>query len=392
VATGQELRDRVLKHPDWVSELDVSDDGTKVLTSCDDGKVRLWSLADAKLLTTIEPLTEKVVYTSVDIAPDGRRALLTCSATGDVFLWDVVDNHNTSADGAWLSFAGQGLVWAARFTPNGENVLTIGGNDARLWDVESRQQIARFSPHGAVADVDLSPDGKMLVTGSWDQSAKIWDVATATTMRKLDGVHTGYVNSVQFSPDGKLVLTASDDGTSRLWDAISGKPVDPVFRIRDSRIRQARFNTNGALILTCSDDKMARIWDAYTGEVRRSFVGHEWAVLCGEFSEDGDRVITGGEDNVAIIWDAESGDILLKLAGHTDRVTAVALSRDGTRALTGSQDNLVKLWDAHTGKEILTLTGHQEEITSVAFSPDGQSVLSSSRDGKTIVWPAASWK
>ena len=214
VATGQELRDRVLKHPDWVAELDVSDDGTKVLTSCDDGKLRLWSLADAQLITTIEPSTSKVVYTSVDLAPDGRSALFTCSATGEVFLWDVVDNRNMSDEGSWLSFAGRALVWAAKFTPAGDGVLTIGGNDARLWDLESRKQIIRFSPHGAVADVDLSADGQWLVTGSWDQSAKIWDVATGSAVRKLDGVHTGYVNSVQFSPDGMLVLTASDDGTA----------------------------------------------------------------------------------------------------------------------------------------------------------------------------------
>jgi WD40 repeat protein/serine/threonine protein kinase len=391
VATGQELRDRVLKHPDWVSDFDVSDDGTKVLTSCDDGQVRLWSLADAQLIATIQPLAEKVIYSSVDLAPDGRRALLTCSATGEVFLWDTVDNRNMG-NGAWLDFGAQGLVWSARFTPNGDDVLTIGGNDARLWDGESRQQIMRLGPHGAVADVDLSPDGKMLVTGSWDQSAKIWDVATGVAIKKLVGGHTDYVKSVQFSPDGKFVLTASDDGTARLWDVNSAKPLDPVFRGHEGSVLQARFNNDGTLILTSGSDKTARIWDAQSGEEKRALVGHEWAVLCGEFSLDNKRVITGGEDNIAIIWDAASGDILLRLVGHTDRITAVAFSPDGTRALTGSQDNLIKLWDAQTGKEILTIKGHSEEITSVSFSQDGRNILSSSRDGKTIVWPATSWK
>ena len=122
---------------------------------------------------------------------------------------------------------------------------------------ESRKQIIRSSPHGAVADVDLSPDGKWLVTGSWDQSAKIWDVATGSAVRKLDGVHTGYVNSVQFSPDGKLVLTASDDGTALLGAPNSGKPVEPVLRGHDGRIRQARFNVDGTLVLTCGNDKTA---------------------------------------------------------------------------------------------------------------------------------------
>ena len=397
VATGQELRDRVLKHPDWVSNFDVSDDGTKVLTSCDDGKVRLWSLADAQLISTIEPLANQpsaktVIYSSVDLSPDGRRALITSSATGEVFLWDTIENQNTE-DGAWLDFGTQGLVWATKFTPSGDDVLTIGGNDARLWNVDSRHQLVRFGPHGAVADADLSPDGKMLVTGSWDQSAKIWDVASGTAIRKLDGAHTDYVNSVQFSPDGKLVLTASDDGTARLWDVKSGKAIaEPMFRGHNGPIHQARFNNDGSRIITSGGDKMARIWDAQTGEEKRVLSGHKWAVLCGEFSSDSGRAITGGEDNLAIIWDATSGDILLQLRGHTDRITAVAFSPDGTRALTGCQDGSVKLWDAQTGKEILTISGHGEEITSVSFSPNGHDVLTSSRDGKTVIWPAASWK
>ncbi len=393
VATGRELRDRILKHPDWVAEMDVSDDGTQAMTSCDDGKIRLWSLADAQLLATLEPSDKQVVYTSVDLAPDGRLALATCSATGEVFLWDVAANRSAAPERAWLDFAGQGgLVWAARFTPQGDQVLTIGGNDARLWETDTREQVVRFSPHGAVADVDLSPDGRWLVTGSWDQSAKLWDTATGTAVRKLDGVHKGYINSVQFSRDGRQVLTASDDGTARLWDAATGKPIEPPLSGHQGRVRQARFNTAGSRIVTSSNDKTARVWNAESGAEELVLTEHEWAVLCGEFSQDDTRIITGGEDNIAILWDAVTGDVLLKLVGHTDSVTAVALSPDGTRALTGSQDNTIKLWDAHTGKEILTLTGHNEEVTSVGFSPDGKDVLSSSRDGQTILWPSRDWK
>ncbi len=395
VATGEEIKNLVLRHPGWVAAMEVSDDGRQALTSCDDGKLRLWSLADARLLQTITP-REKVAFTSVDLSPDGQLIMAVCAANGTVQLWNTETGQEigTEKNGeeVWLKSGRQGgLLWAARFAPDGKRVLTVGGNDARLWDLATRSPMVRFSAHGAVASADISPDGKLLVTGSWDRSAKIWNLESGLALLKLEGVHQGYVNSVQFSPDGKLILTASDDGTVRLWDVKTGLALEIVFQGHSSRVRQACFSSDGQRVLTTSNDKTARIWDASTGELRLTLVGHEWAVLCGEFSADGKRVITGSEDNRAIIWDATTGQSLVQLAGHTDSITSVALTADGRRALTGSQDSTAKIWDTRTGKEILTLSGHREELTSVDFSVDGHFALTSSRDGTTLLWPASSW-
>ncbi len=394
VATGKELTKLVLRHPDWVTDMDVSGDGEQVLTCCDDGMLRLWSLADARVLSEI-PAQSETLFTSADLSPEGSLAAAACAASGTVQVWDLGTGQEIHGAGntAWLQFDDQSkILWAARFAPAGDQLLTIGGNDAQLWDLETRKQIVRFSPHGAVASADISPEGRLLVTGSWDRSAKIWDVATGRTVRKLDGLHKGYVNSVEFSSDGTLILTGSDDGTARLWDVATAEPVEPIFRGHKTRIRQARFSGDGRRILTVANDKTARIWDRASAEVLHTLVGHEWAVLCGAFSADGERVVTGSEDNTAIVWDASTSELLLKLAGHTDSVTSVAFSPDGRRVMTASQDNTAKLWDANTGKEILTLLGHTQELTSVSFSPDGRSVLTSARDGAAILWPALDWR
>ena len=395
VASGEELSALVLKHPGWVTGMDVSNDGELALTICDDGKLRLWSLEDAQVLQTIEP-KENVLFTSVDISPDGRLAVAACAAKGTVQMWRLDTGEQITSNDrqqAWLNLGVRsGILWAAHFSPQGDRLLTIGGNDAQMWDVETRTSVMRFTPHGTVASADISPDGRLLVTGSWDRSAKIWDIAAGKAIRKLDGVHQGYVNSIEFSPDGALVLTSSDDGTAQLWDVAAGKPVQPVFRGHGLRVRQARFSSDGSKVLTTSNDKTARIWDARTGKSLVTLVGHEWAVLCGDFSRDAQRVITGSEDDNAIIWDARTGQLVWKLEGHTASITSVAFSPDGQRVLTGSQDSLCKLWDANTGKEILTLSDQSEEITSVSFSPDGLSVLTSGRNGVARLWPALDWQ
>jgi len=394
VATGQELTESVLTHPAWVADMAVSADGTRALTSCDDGKLRLWSLADARVLREIDAVEEAAI-TSVDLSPDASWALAVTAAYGTVQMWNLESGDEVLADdrSAWMQLGDRGgILWAAQFTPQGDQVLTIGGNDARLWDIGTRESSVRFSPHGAVAAADISPDSKLLVTGSWDQSAKIWDIASGKALRKLDGLHQGYVNSVRFSPDGQSILTGCDDGTARLWDVATGGPLETVFRGHHSRIRLACFSSDGALVLTTAQDKTARIWDRQTGKTLQTLVGHQWAVLCGAFSCDGERVITGSEDNTALLWNVRTGALLLKLAGHTDSITSVAFSPDARRVMTASQDNTAKLWDAETGKEILTLAGHNQELTSVSFSPDGKTVLTSGRDGVTRLWPAVDWR
>jgi len=398
VTTGRELKAGVLKHPAWVTDLAVSADGTRALTSCEDGRLRLWSLATGKLLRFYESPDGPKLWTSVDLAAKDSWALAVCPARRAVLLWNL-DTGETQAPAPeplpkpWLDFSRWGgLVWAARFAPGDRQVLTLGGNDGRLWDRETGALQVRFSPHGAVASVDLSPDGKRLVTGSWDRSAKIWDLASGRVLVKLDGVHKGYVNSVRFSPDGTQVLTASDDGTARLWEVASGKPLKPVFEVPGARMLQACFRADGKRLLTVSSDKLGRIWNMANGQVEVRLAGHQWAVLCGQFSRDGRQVLTGSEDNRAILWDAATGKPLATLAGHTGSVTAVAFSPDGRRMLTGSEDSTVKLWDAQTGKELFTLSGLREGVTAVGFSPTGQQALGSGRDGQTILWPAADWR
>ena len=395
VQTGRELRGRILKHPRWVSSLDVSSDGRRAITTSDDGFVRLWTLDSAEVLATYTAPSGLLRF--VEFSPDDTMAVATNWMTKTVHLWNLesaVDVRPAPANAStWLDFNDVGgVVWSAVFAPHGRHLLSVGGNDARLWDIGSQREVVRFSPHGAVASADLSSDGKLLATGSWDHSAKIWDVGSGKAIRKLDAQHSGYVNSVEFSPDDTILLTGSDDNTARFWNVSTGEPLPVVLDGHEARVLQATYSPDGRSVLTVSGDRTARIWDASTGQTQQTLRGHKWGVLCGSFSPDGQRVITGSADQSAIIWNRDTGESVQTLAGHTARVTAVAFSPDGSRVLTGSQDNTIKLWDAGTGKEILTLKRHQEEVTSVSFSPDARQALSSSRDGTAILWPADEWR
>ena len=393
--SGREQLSWILRHPDAVTSMAVSPDGQRVLTTCADRQVRLWDLASAHEIGRLGDGAEMV--NAAAFSPDGRLAVTT-SGSGTVRLWDLekLDEVGTALGGRrpFLTPRASGSqAWSAVFSPDGAYLATVGGNDARLWDVKSGREGVHFSPHGSVASARFSPDGKHIVTGSWDNTARIWNAQSGLAERKLEGGHTQYVNDAAFSPvDPTKVLTASDDKTAKLWDVTTGRVV-ARFVGHEGRVRTAVFSSDGQRVLTASNDKTARIWDAATGKCLRVLKGHEQAVLCAAFSSDGKRVITGGEDNRAKLWEADTGkELPFALEGHTAAVTSVAFSPDGRRALTGSQDITAKLWDATTGKEILTLKGHAQEITTVGFSPDGRSALSGSRDGTLVLWLTSPWR
>lgn len=102
-----------------------------------------------------------------------------------------------------------------------------------LWDVSTGQEIGALKGHGkGVTSVAFSRDGRLLASGSSDNTIKIWDVATKADLRTLAG-HTANIESIDFSPDGRLLASASDDGATFLWDANTGEHLLTMISLDD---------------------------------------------------------------------------------------------------------------------------------------------------------------
>ncbi len=269
------------------------------------------------------------------------------------------------------------------FSPDGK-VLASGSDDQtiKLWDVQTGRTLQTLMGHsGNVFSVAFSPDGKVLASGSGDRTIKLWDVQTGGALQTLTG-HSSYVFSVAFSPDGKILASGSSDGTIKLWDVQIGRALQIL--TGHSNVRSVAFSPDGKILASGSSDGTIKLWDVQTGGALQTLTGHSSFVYSVDFSPDGKVLASGSYDEPIKLWDVQTGRALQTLTGHSGNVSSMAFSPDGKLMASGSWDNKpIKLWDVQTGRALQTLKGHSSGVTSVAFSPDGK-VLASGNDDNTI--------
>ena len=242
---------------------------------------------------------------------------------------------------------------------------------------------------GLVLGAAFSRDGRMLVSGSLDKSARIWEIASGRVLRILQG-HEERVTSATFGPDHRTVATGALDGTVRLWDAVTGRQV----RVLDTGERgdtlapkgsySVAFSPDGRLLATGLWDGSILLWNVATARRVHRLEGHQDRILDLAFSRDGRVLGSASADATARLWSVASGRTLSVLEGHANQVISVALDPDGNTVATGSQDGTARLWDARSGRELTVLAGHSSYVGEVAFSSDGKVVATGAGRGHSL--------
>jgi len=227
----------------------------------------------------------------------------------------------------------------------------------------------------------------------------IWDVATGALLHKL-AEHHNPVSALAFSPDGRRLVSASFDRRLIVWDATNGERVRTQ-RAHDGLILGVAFNHDGSRLASTGEDKTVRVWEAATGREILDLRGHEQACQGVAFSPDGLRIASGGWDKTIRMWDATplSGNEAQEASTfrHADEVWTVAVSPDGKKIASAGvgADKLVKIWDAPFGLISFEFPDHRAVVFAVAWHPDGERIASSGWDGQqnvVKVWNARTGK
>lgn len=266
-----------------------------------------------------------------------------------------------------------------------------------------------------LTNVAFNKSGSLLLTGSYDRTAKIWPVVemygnkhTATPTKNipvgenkdvvsLEG-HTNVVYCLAFNnPFGDKVATGSFDKTAKIWKTNNGQCLQTL-RGHQGEVVCLGFNSNpeNKLLATGSMDSRAALWSLKDGEDMSQptfwLAGHSADVisLCWEPHESGSKLITGSFDRTAAVWDVRgqknTSTPLFQLIGHREELSSVFMDYTGSMAITGSMDHTARIWDLRTGQCVSCLRGHNDEVLDVAFSNDRFYAATGGADSKACLY------
>jgi WD40 repeat protein len=299
-------------------------------------------------------------------------------------------------------------IFGVGFNRDGRTLVTGNFNGTvKLWDVASGHLLRTLDGHTDVVYKGVfSPDEKILASCSRDGKIKLWDLATGNELRTLTG-HTGPVKAVAFSPDGGMIASVSNDGTLRLWDVATGLQqrsfVHTTSREVDPSVYSVVFLSDGKTIAVGNGDGTISFWESASGKEIRILRGHTAGVFCLALSSDEHTLASGSDDHTVRLWDVKTGKEIRtfadkKMEGVAEHVRAISLSPDGKWLASsevgftssGNQYNYVykriRIWNVKTGESVLTFDQPKFEINGVAFTPDSRLLAAAGADGIIKLW------
>eukprot|EP01041_Mallomonas_annulata_P009981 gene9981-20756_t len=258
----------------------------------------------------------------------------------------------------------------------------------RIWDITTKETVRTLEGHSDdITCVCVNDNGTRIVSGSTDNTIRVWDILSGVGIHILTE-HTNWVTSVAVSSDGSKIISASADHSIKMWNMYTGSCIC-TYNGHTNWASAVDISTDMTTIVSGSADKSVRVWDVGTGSCSCVLNGHTVAVTSVCINSDGTRVISASDDYTIKIWDVLGGLCERTLEGHTGVVNSICISHDGLRIVSGSWDNTIKVWNASTGVLELTLEGHTNFVRSVSISADGTKIASASLDDTIKIWDFA---
>ena len=280
------------------------------------------------------------------------------------------------------------LAAAKEAGPETAEVAAVLQRAETMADGRATRPLRTFEGHTeAVTCAAFSADGRRAVSGSWDQTLRLWDVSSGACIRMLKGPGSR-VRCVALSRDGSAAVSGDWNGRLCMWDLGSGECVAELSE-HTADVATVDFSADGKRIVSGSWDGTVRTWDPTRNRSEFCFSGHDEWVFSAGFSSDRRQVVSGAADGTLRVWDALQGEQLRCIDVRSRGVTSIIVSPDGRSALAGTNDGTIRLWSLTNGKCLRTFNGHTGRVTNVGFCNDDRWAISGGADRTIRYWDLA---
>lgn len=312
-------------------------------------------LADLSHVPHIKPTVEvRQPIHAVAYAPDGKHIA--------VARYGRVEIRSTDTQKAETVLEGHtGNVNAVGFSADGTLLFAAAGQpalfgEATLWSTADWTRLRTIrGHHDSLYAAALSPDGKILATGGYDQAIKLWDVATGKELNTLQG-HNGAVFDLAFHPTKPILASASGDRTVKLWNVSTGERLDTLNEPTKEQYTVA-FSPDGRFLAAGGVDNRIRVWEIQqdgregTNPIRYARFAHEQPILKLAFSPDGRVLVSSGQDGTVKLWETGEFTQQRALTDQSDWSPALAVAPDSSALLVGRLDGTLSTYRLADGSK-----------------------------------------
>jgi predicted dehydrogenase/glucose/arabinose dehydrogenase len=287
-------------------------------------------------------------------------------------------------------------VASVAISPDGKHVVTGTYDEVQISKLGSPKPIHVVKHKlGRARCLTFSPDGKQLFAAGFRKivvlNATSWKVA-----KEFSG-HRAYVTDISVSPDGKTLASTSEDATLRLWNLSDGTS-RVLHQEKEDPITGVAFSPDGSQLAVASGDDTRptrpghiRLLDAGSGKVIHELTMHDRAATGVAFSPDGKLVASTGLDEIVRVHSAASGKLVREYDGHSRPTNKARFLSSGKHIVSASGGravgkNELHIWEVATGETVNSIDSHKGPVFDVAVSRDGKLIASASRDRTAKVW------
>jgi WD40 repeat protein len=396
VASGK-VRQQFKGHTGRINAVALSHDGKLLASGGEDETCRVWDVTTGKEKFRLVH-DSFLGPSSLAFSPDSNLLAVSGHASAAVSLLDL----KTGKGGRSFDYQ-DGNARSLVFSPDGA-VLALTYRHIHLMSVNSLTPVSplpeRLTLRGHASEVRslaISPDGKTLASGGYGEEVgnnrykgviKLWDIASGQEKGELNG-HGNSVLGLAFTPDGKMLVSGSVDQTVKVWDLATGKDVRTL-KGHSKEVWPVAVSPDGTVLASGGYDHQIMLWDLVSGKELRALPGHRDTVTALAFSPDGSTLASGSMDRTVKLWSVATGKELATLEGHKGWLVSVAFTPDGKTLASGSWYDMVKLWSVATFKERATIKPGTVQGTHLRFSKDGRLLVMAGPalglDGVVSVW------